>query len=768
MHPTFILLVLVMSVNTFLNIDNPSHELSNILERLHKEGPSNPEILEKICYLKLFYFDEFNKFEERILAAIGVYYKIEKPKNLYTFLMMGFANQHVKDFGEKLTPVQASIRRALEDFQFTSISAPTSAGKSFSVRDFILRNCGDSVIVVPSRALIAEYIDTMKKLFNGDKKIMISPFIDTVFQARNPRRIFILTPERTKDIFKLRDKLNIDLFFFDEAQITDEPKRGITFDSMIRKVQKYFPDAKLIFAHPFVDNPEAHFKKHNIDNSKCFSKSYTHGTVGKICVFKHDNCKFYYFSPYRDQSHLLRNCLQFVGNFKDFALSGEHTVLVYTSKRSIYNGNFISDFDKYIENFSVIEDERANEIIEKICQIVGANDNEHKSNMVSLLKKGVVIHHGSIPLEVRFLIEDFIREGFSNICFATSTLAQGINMPFDIVWLENNRFIGSDEEKSLAFKNLIGRSGRLTNDQKFDYGYVYTNNPILFSSRINSKFRLKEKSIIEEPIDPYDDNFEFIDAIQNDSFDEDKNMPLSMISRMSQDPLLEYAKLFLNIIYSEDTISQSIGGSQNKENRKDANALLKEIYCTSLDRELNDAEHAVFNQAITIFFHIIQGRTFREIVGIRYNYISKRDFGYTGYANYSQPAEKLPNFSLNKYSLFKWETLASNVNYDTIVYDTYDYMDQVLSFSLSDVFIGSFQVYYEYKKDDRALKIIELFKYGTNNQINILLMRYGFPSEIANELSQYIESIDEINLKFNSSIQQAPEYIKKLVEWYLP
>jgi hypothetical protein len=39
-----------------------------------------------------------------------------------------------------------------------------------------------------------------------------------------------------------------------------------------------------------------------------------------------------------------------------------------------------------------------------------------------MMKKGIVILHGSIPLRARFLIEQFINEGYAKICFATSTL----------------------------------------------------------------------------------------------------------------------------------------------------------------------------------------------------------------------------------------------------------------------------------------------------------------------------------------------------------
>ena len=71
------------------------------------------------------------------------------------------------------------------------------------------------------------------------------------------------------------------------------------------------------------------------------------------------------------------------------------------------------------------------------------------------------------------MIEEFVAGGFAKICFATSTLIQGINMPFDVVWIDNFVFNGSEDKKRLDLKNLIGRAGRTTNNSNvFDYGYV--------------------------------------------------------------------------------------------------------------------------------------------------------------------------------------------------------------------------------------------------------------------------------------------------------
>ena len=103
-----------------------------------------------------------------------------------------------------------------------------------------------------------------------------------------------------------------------------------------------------------------------------------------------------------------------------------------------------------------------------------------------------------------------------------------------------------------------------------------------------------------------------------------------------------------------------------------------------------------------------------------------------------------------------------------IVFDTYDYLDQVISFSLSDVFIAAFKVYKTLTADARADKMIELLRFGTNNSMHMLLMRYGFAPEDIEEITGYVQSISESNIVFKSTVYEAPYHVRDIIDWYLP
>ncbi|WP_447865086.1 hypothetical protein ACFZOV_03665 [Pseudomonas aeruginosa] len=195
---------------------------------------------------------------------------------------------------------------------------------------------------------------------------------------------------------------------------------------------------------------------------------------------------------------------------------------------------------------------------------------------------------------------------------------------------------------------------------------------------------------------------------------------------------------------------------------------MQKIFSASIDRDLLPGEEAVFNTAIMIFLLAVGGRTFREIAGIRYSGISRRDEGQVGEAAFAQPANKLPDSNLTRmYSLFSG-VKAKDVSYDAVVFDTYDYMDQVISFSLTDIFSASFKIYGRLTGDSRSEKMIELLRFGTNNVVHMLLMRYGFSPESVAEITPYIRFINEREIVFSEEVNEAPQYIKDMVDWYLP
>ncbi len=76
-----------------------------------------------------------------------------------------------------------------------------------------------------------------------------------------------------------------------------------------------------------------------------------------------------------------------------------------------------------------------------------------------LLAKGIVAHHGKMPGLMARLLVQLVDDGVVHLILATSTLSEGVNLPFEVVLLPTVRR-GKDWLSPSEFANLAGRAGR--------------------------------------------------------------------------------------------------------------------------------------------------------------------------------------------------------------------------------------------------------------------------------------------------------------------
>ena len=76
-----------------------------------------------------------------------------------------------------------------------------------------------------------------------------------------------------------------------------------------------------------------------------------------------------------------------------------------------------------------------------------------------LLKRGIVVHHGRMPRLLSRLLVEVIEQRIVNLVLSTSTLAEGINLPFEVLLIPSLRR-GQTDVPVREFKNLAGRTGR--------------------------------------------------------------------------------------------------------------------------------------------------------------------------------------------------------------------------------------------------------------------------------------------------------------------
>ena len=82
-----------------------------------------------------------------------------------------------------------------------------------------------------------------------------------------------------------------------------------------------------------------------------------------------------------------------------------------------------------------------------------------------IVSKGVAFHHAALPVDIQTEIEDAVRSGHVKILVATSTLTEGVNLPFKTVIVGHRGYVKAGGERVVniddaALLNAVGRAGR--------------------------------------------------------------------------------------------------------------------------------------------------------------------------------------------------------------------------------------------------------------------------------------------------------------------
>lgn len=126
----------------------------------------------------------------------------------------------------------------------------------------------------------------------------------------------------------------------------------------------------------------------------------------------------------------------------------------------------------------------------------------------------------------------------------------------------------------------------------------------------------------------------------------------------------------------------------------------------------------------------------------------------------------IPDKSLNFVPLFDYEMEAYKVSYDIVAFDTYDYIDKIIGFKLKDIYYAVFNVFFIKFGDERAKKMSKYIKYGSSDDKEIMLLRYGFDFETIEWLKDKVENVDENSIDFKNIDELTEEQLLE-IENYL-
>lgn len=373
-----------------------------------------------------------------------------------------------------LTDFQKKVSHMVHKSKAVSVSAPTSAGKSFIYTKILLaliseKRGSTAVYVVPTRALIRQVMDDFMQSVGQFKLenmyIGCSSEVEILWKNNGKSNVLVLTQERLYQLCTRKDvkKLNVKLIVIDEAHNIESNGRGVLLESSVKFAQSLWPNARILFSSPLVSNPERLLTLFNLEYTDSEKDIFPLVRQNIITVEKKSNNLVLSTDFEGEQIEIITLPYENKSKAKDKVLSSVasklwngHTSIIYADG-PVTSSNIARELFNS-EEFPSLNDDKLNEFADFIDEYIS-----DKYELSDFIRCGIAFHFGALPPIIRAGIEDLFKAGSLKIVCCTSTLLEGVNMPAKNIFMYKPKK-GSDPVNKLSFWNLAGRAGRMGSD----------------------------------------------------------------------------------------------------------------------------------------------------------------------------------------------------------------------------------------------------------------------------------------------------------------
>ena len=375
------------------------------------------------------------------------------------------------------------------DIKRMLISAPTSYGKTFIMREILYLNqekYKNILLVFPTVALLRENALNMEEL-NQDKKMgyNVIKSIDREIDCQD-RNIFVLTPERAMQLLAQYPNIEIDFFFYDEMYKIDEDycndetddndekknsyaertfldeARAKTFRICLyllsKRVKDYYLAGPNLKREKFGKGMQRYIAENNIQ-----VKEIEFEPTKRIMVKAYNKVidEDYTNLPYLEKPGIVKIHSKVNDRICDVVnyieQKGYGATILYCTTPAKAN-EYATKLAKNHQG-NVVKNERFSEFIEHLKRNYNIDGSINEWSFVNVLEMGFGMHHGKMPKYIQKEILDLFNEGIFNLLFCTSTIVEGVNTNAkNMVVLNHSK--GTKELTVFDFKNIIGRAGR--------------------------------------------------------------------------------------------------------------------------------------------------------------------------------------------------------------------------------------------------------------------------------------------------------------------
>jgi len=309
------------------------------------------------------------------------------------------------------------------------LSAPTSFGKSILIHSYISQvrpKC--VVIVVPTIALLDQFRRKLRDEFGATHSIITR---NDQNAEEDTDRIYILTQER---LLERKDIEYIDLLAIDEYYKLDSDREGKSGSNrallLNAALKQHLSHAKQIF---FLGPTVASIAMRDDLREKFINFPANTSTVA---VDIHDYKET--AEPYKTLASLLRQ-------------HRSEKSLIYSKSppAAVALSNYLTRKSPLPASKEILD------LADWLAEYY------HPSwSLVSALRAGYGIHHGSIPRSVAQILVQHFNEGNLNALICTSTLIEGVNTAAKNVFIFDKK-ISTKNYDYFDYRNIAGRSGRM-------------------------------------------------------------------------------------------------------------------------------------------------------------------------------------------------------------------------------------------------------------------------------------------------------------------
>ena len=682
-----------------------------------------------------FFYDNLNDIKH---SAIQNYYKSKVFSN-------NLLDKRQKEVIDKFMSLEQ--KRIL-------VSAPTSFGKTFLLREIIFLNrerYRNILLLFPTIALLNENTESVNQLIQELK--LEYKIINNVYSGieDTEKHIFILTPERALKLLADNANLSIDFFFFDEVYKIDEDfdrnedsneKEGeedvkqdngnrakafrIVLYLLAKSVKEYYLAGPYLNLNQVKKGMQIFLKDNNITPIQI---EFEPTSRIEIDAWKMNGIEYHPIlgeikkQLYAHAGPSTKEKVQGIVKYLQENRLGQAIFYCSTPSNSMkYTRDIIEAFSE--EKEKKIPYDFIEHLKKKYNVKIGkSKDSTMYWSLVQALENGIGIHHGKFPKYVQNEVLRLFNNGDFDYLFCTSTIIEGVNTNAKNVVIINNS-VGNTTMTAFALKNIKGRAGRY---------YHHAMGRVFYTD--SKQRQIENADDMQLNFQTYDThpilNADIDNASLDDLAEENRNIKVEREEKFNRNLLSDNVFIknrlyprdvqekYLNYIMQTNVFRKFVGLIGNSSNIHYflTNKVINVILETFEETQILDTNKA------KVYYSVVSTYSQNGTIGILQYHIGKLQ------ENNSMFEEKIDSAYIKAF-----EQIRNIVEYEIpkllcLFESLFQQAGKLLGYNMDDFNLSS---------------VIRFFELGITTELGLFLVEFGFPTDTFRALENKYPSIGKM------------------------